>query len=188
LKQVSLPGESERDFRIRLREFAHERRDLEVERLKRKYAGKFNTLERQINTAQRRLDKESADLQNQKMNTALSVGSTLLGMFFGRRSRAGITTAARSATRISKEKQDIERVEEKLAYLQDKVKDLELELQEEIDKIVSKYDPESEVFEILEVRPRKSDILQRYYGLVWVPFAKLSDGSRKPLTQELVNL
>ena len=188
LKQVSLPGESERDFRIRLREFAHERRDLEVERLKRKYAGKFNTLERQINTAQRRLDKESADLQNQKMNTALSVGSTLLGMFFGRRSRAGITTAARSATRISKEKQDIERVEEKLTYLQDKVKDLELELHEEIDKIVSKYDPESEVFEILEVRPRKSDILQRYYGLVWVPFAKLSDGSRKPLTQELVNL
>ncbi len=188
LKQVSLPGESERDFRIRLRQFAHERRDLEMERMKRKYASKFNTLERQINTAQRRLDKENADLQNQKMNTALSVGSTLLGMFFGRRSRAGITTAARSATRISKEKQDIQRVEEKLLYLQDKLKELEIELQEEIDKIVSQYDPELEIFEILELRPKKSDILQRYYGIIWVPFARFSDGSCKVLIQELANL
>ncbi len=62
-KTVSLPDEPERDFRIRLQQVAHERRDLEVERIKRQFSKKIDTLERQLKTAQRTVDKEGDQYQ-----------------------------------------------------------------------------------------------------------------------------
>ncbi len=169
--EVSRPGESERDFRLRLRDVARERRDLETNRLRRKYARKLATLERQRLTARQRLDKEAADYQDRKMDTMISVGSTILGMFLGSRARSGITRAARSTTRIAREKRDIEMAQEKLEQVEERIRNLEIELQAEIDKISRELDPEMEVFQEIVIRPRKSDIMQRYFGILWMPYA-----------------
>ncbi len=177
-KQISAPGETEREFRIRLQQAARERRDLEVDRLRRKYARRMKTLERQQLTAQQRLGKESSDYQQKKMDTAISFGTTLLGMFMGgSRTRSGITRAARSTSRMSKEKQDIARAQEKLAQIEAQIRALEEELQAEIDMIAEKYDPELEELQSILIRPRKSDILQRYFGILWIPYLHSSDGS-----------
>ncbi len=180
-KQISRPGESERDFRIRLTQIMHERRDLEIDRLRRRYASKIDALEKQIRTAERQLDKEATDLQQQKMNTALSIGSTVLGMLFGSRSSTRIATAAKTASRISKERRDFDRTEDKLADLQDKLRDLESELQNEIDQLTFRFDPASELLETVDIRPKKSDVLQRYFGLLWLPFAHLPTGEIQAL-------
>ena len=180
-KQISRPGESERDFRIRLTQIMHERRDLEIDRLRRRYASKIDSLEKQIRTAERQLDKEATDLQQQKMNTALSIGSTVLGMLFGSRSSTRIATAAKTASRISKERRDFDRTEDKLTDLQDKLRDLESELQNEIDQLTLRFDPASEPLETVDIRPKKSDVLQRYFGLLWLPFAHLPTGEIQAL-------
>jgi hypothetical protein len=52
---TSEPLESERDFRIRLREVAHERRDEEKEKLRSKYASKIQKLEEKIRKARQTL-------------------------------------------------------------------------------------------------------------------------------------
>jgi len=183
-KLVSQPGESERDFRIRLGQAMRERRDLETERLRRKFATRVNRLENQLLNAQQRLEKEKADLQQKKMDMAVSVGSTILGAFLGgRRSRSGITRAARSATRMSKEKQDIVKAQEKLARVQEQIQALDEQFQRESELIAQKFDPMSETLQQVILRPKKSDILQKWYGIFWVPFLHRGDGTAEALSE-----
>ena len=175
-KKVSRPGESARDFRIRLTETAHEQRDLETERLKRKYAGKVATLERQLNTAQQQLDRESDQYSQKKMDIAFSVGSTLLGALLGGGSRRGVTSAARSASKISKEKRDIARAEAKVAAVQERIQKLDAQFDAEVRRLGEKYDPMQEPLTPLRISAKKSDVVQKYYGILWVPYEKRSNG------------
>src|SRR4029079_2001994 len=67
LQIASNPGESERDFRIRLQQFARERRDEAVEKLRQKYAPKIAALEEQQRRAQQSVVREAAQAKNQKL-------------------------------------------------------------------------------------------------------------------------
>lgn len=168
-KLVSLPDESERDFRIRMGDAARERRDLEMDRLRRQYARKIETVERQLVKAQQRVAKEEDQYSNKKMDMAISIGTTVLGALFGSKRRSYASTA-RKVSGLSREKQDISRAEEKLVQVEERLRDLEAELQERLDEISLKYDPANEALEEVVIRPKKSDIMQRWYGILWVPF------------------
>lgn len=184
--QVSLPGEPERDFRIRLSQTGHERRDLEVDRLKRKYASKIDTLERQLLTARHQVEREESQYKQKQMDTALSAGSSILGMLLGGRSaRGGVTRAARSATRMSKEKQDVERALEKVANLEERLQELQEQFRQDAEQISSSLDPMSETLQQIVLRPKKTDILQRWYGILWVPYLYRQDGTRESLLPQI---
>ncbi|HEX2270311.1 MAG TPA: hypothetical protein VHH35_12275, partial [Pyrinomonadaceae bacterium] len=55
---ASNPGESERDFRVRLQQIAREKRDEAVEKLRRKYAPKFEQLEERKRRAEQVVTRE----------------------------------------------------------------------------------------------------------------------------------
>lgn len=185
--QLSRPGEAERDFRIRLSQTGHERRDLEMDRLKRQYASKIDALERQLLTARQQVEREADQYKQKQMDTAISAGSSLLGMLLGgkRGLKGGVTQAARSATRMSKEKQDVQRAQEKLAQLEARFQELQEQFQKEVEKIGSQFDPMSETFQQIILRPKKSDVLQRWYGLLWVPFLHRPDGGQESLVPQI---
>ncbi|UCE08610.1 MAG: ATP-binding protein, partial [bacterium] len=139
LTTVSEPGEAERDFRIRLQLVAHEKRDMLVERLRQKYASKIARLEERIRRAEQAVDREREQAQQQKLQTAISFGTTLLGAFMGRKkmSRSTLgraTTAARGAGRAMKEAKDVDRAEENLQVLQQQLSELQAQLSEEIEQ------------------------------------------------------
>lgn len=113
-KEISHPKETEADFRIRLSQTAREKRDSWTEELRQKYAKKIASLEDQIYRAQERVDREQDQAQQQKVQAAISIGTSLLGAFLGRKvtSRANVSkagTAMRSASRTMKERGDVER-------------------------------------------------------------------------------
>jgi hypothetical protein len=183
LKMNSYHGESERDFRIRLLQVAHERRDLEVDRLKRAYTKKINALEKRLSTTRRLVEKESDQYKQKMLDTAISVGSTLFDVFLGGRgSRRTVSRTARSASRLGKEKGDIARAKEKMMQIESQIKELENQLQEEINQISGKFDLSDEHLDKVVIRPKKSDVLQKYFGLIWVPFFHGDDGSIISLT------
>jgi hypothetical protein len=157
-KLVSRPGESERDFRIRLREVARERRDAELDKLRRKYAPKIAALEDRVR-------REQQQAQEQKLGAAVSFGSTLLGAFIGRRgstlSRAG--SAARAASRVHRETQDVASVQQRLAHLQAEC-DAEVAALQAV--------PTDDELETVEVRPRKTNVAVRLVALVWAPYVE----------------
>jgi hypothetical protein len=183
LKLSANPGESEGDFRARLSLSLREQRDAEVERLRKKYAPRLQTLQGQQLRAEQKIEREKAQLSQQKLNTALSVGATILGAFFGRKvaSSANVgraATAARSATRISRESQDVDQAAGSLETIQQRFTDLQAELEQEIAKVQGELDPSAIALDSVEVKPRKTDTVVSEVALVWqgvfVPKAEVS--------------
>ena len=174
LKLASAPGETEGDFRVRIGERLREKRDAEVAKLKAKYAPKLLTLTDQLRRAGERVEREKAQAGHQKMNTALSVGATLLGALFGRglRSTGSVgraTTAARSASRIGKERADVVRAEENAGVLQERLDALQAQFDAEVAALREPVAPDALEIQKRAVRPRKSDIAINALGLCWTP-------------------
>ena len=182
---TSAPGEAERDFRIRLRQVAREQRDEAVGQLRRKYAPKTAVLQDRIRRAEQAVERETEQAGEQKLSTALSVGATLLGAFLGRKAVSASTvgraaSAARSAGRLRREQQDIERASETVAALQQRLAELEAEFQSEVAAAEAASDPLSEALETVEVRLKKANISVRLVALAWAPYRQAADGSAAP--------
>jgi hypothetical protein len=172
LKLSSNPGESEGEFRTRLSLSLREQRDAEVERLRKKYAPRVQTLQDQQVRAQQKIEKEKSQLSEQKINTALSVGASILGAFFGRKVASSanigrVATAARSAGRISRESQDVDQAAGSLETIQQRLADLQAELETEIAKVQGELDPAAIALESIDVKPRKTDTVVSEVALVW---------------------
>jgi hypothetical protein len=167
----SKPGESERDFRLRMQQIAREQRDQAVEQLRQKYAPKARALEDRIFRAQQALDKEKEQARNQQLSSVLSIGTSVLGAIFGgsRKSTASVLTGARGLGKIYKEGQDVNRAGESVERLNEQLQALNAELEQQVQQLQSGPDPLTEPLEILLVKPKKTNITVRFLGLVWKP-------------------
>jgi hypothetical protein len=175
LGEVSKPGESERDFRIRLAERGREKRDEQVEILRKKYGTKIAQIQERIRRAHQVKDKQAAQASQQTLQTMISAGSAVLGMFFGRRrtlSAAG--TAVRGVGRTLQERKDVSQAEETIEALEKQLADLNAELETEVDNLGERFDPEAGELEVFGLKPRKTDVEVRFLTLAWVP--KSPDG------------
>jgi hypothetical protein len=182
LGATSRPGESERDFRIRLRDLWREKRDAGAAALQAKYEPRLERLRAQIERAQATQARESEQLRQQKTQSAISIGATVLGAFLGgRRSAVGrATTAARGLERSRKEAADVERAEASVEALQAKLQALDAEFQSELAAQDAGFDAEREPLERVAVRPKKTNIDVRSVSLAWVPTLD-ENGVRRPL-------
>jgi len=180
-REYSKPGESERDFRVRLQQSAREARDAQVEQLRQKYAPKITQFQDRIRRAQQAVDRESAQANQAKLQTAISFGTTLLGALFGRKavsvSTLGrATTAARGVGRSMKEQQDIGRAGETVEALQEQLNALEAELQTETQALEAKIDAQNETLETISIKPKKTNISVQLVALAWAPYWRDESG------------
>src|SRR5690606_11336439 len=141
-KENSQPGENERGFRARLVTRAHEERDAAKDRLRDRYAARLRTLDDRIRRAEGQVAEQKQQASARKLDTAVSIGSTVLGVLFGRRKLSATTlgraaSSARSAGRSAKEAGDVERAEENLASLQQQKAELEAELAAQLDAVAA---------------------------------------------------
>jgi hypothetical protein len=168
--EVSQPGESERDFRLRLQQVAREQRDLAVEKLRQQYTTKMRPLEDRLFRARQAVEKEKQQASSQTISTVLNVGMSVLGSIFGgsRRSSIGkVITGARSAGRTYEQRQDVDRAEDTVERLEEQVKALEADLQQQIEALTAGPDPMTEELEKISVKPKKTNISVKLVGLVW---------------------
>ncbi len=169
---VSEPGESEREFRVRLAERARERRDEEIDELRSKNRSKVEALEERIRKARQAVDVQAEQVSQQRMRTAINFGSTLLAAFTGRSYRGSAGSALGSLGRTSKEKQDVKRAQETVETLTAEVQELATGLEAQIDELEERFDPQTEELSRQSVRPRKSDIEVRLVALAWCPYRR----------------
>jgi hypothetical protein len=180
LKQVSNPGEDERDFRIRLQQFAREQRDEMVEDLRKKYAPKIATLKERLRKAEQAVEKQTEQAKKAKINTAISIGSTILGAFTGRKVISQASTAMRGVTRAMDESKDVSRAGETVEAIQKQLADLQTEFDSETAASSEKIDPLSETLETLTIKPKKADISIQLVSLVWTPYWQDAQGEQTP--------
>jgi hypothetical protein len=176
LKSTAKPAMSEGEFRSQLALALREQRDAAVEQLRKKYAPKVDALTQRIQRADQAVEHERAQLSQQKIQTAISVGTTLLGALLGRKSLSATTltragSAIRSAGRISNESSEVANAETERATLQKQLEALEAELQQEITRTRSELDPAAVQLDKITLKPRKSDIGIQSLGILWVPHA-----------------
>lgn len=173
LKEISAVGEEERDFRIRLQHLAHEKRDDEVEQLKKKYEAKFQALESRLMRARQTMENRSTQANQKKMEAAVSAGTAILGALFGKKaisatSISKVGTAVKSTTRAMKSGEAIAQSKETLETLEAQMTQLELELEQEIAKLTEKYEISQEELEKVMIRPAAGGIALQLFALGWI--------------------
>ena len=178
-------GDSENEFRMRLAQIMREKRDLTVERLRKKYEKRFTTLRDRLMRAEHAIARESEQVKAKKVQTAISFGTAILGAFLGRKavsaaSASRVGTAMRSASRTRKEKMDVVRAEERAEAIRLQITELDERLQEDIDNIEFSMDAETETLDKISIKPKSSDITLEIFGLAWVPFRKDLGGELSP--------
>lgn len=187
-KEVSKPGEFERDFRVRIQQSGREQRDKAAEALRQKYAPKIASLEERIRRAGQQKEKQEAEARSSQVQAAISVGASILGAFLGRKiiSSANIgraTTAIRGAGRIMKESQDVGRAEENIIVVQQQLVDLEAQFKSERDALAAATDPLNEKLDTISIKPTKSNIAVKLVALAWTPHWRDRAGALAPAWQ-----
>jgi len=183
-KEVSKPGESERDFRVRLQQVARERRDAAAEKLRQKYGPKIATLQDRIRRAEQAVEREKEQAKQTGLQAALSVGATILGAFMGRKSLSATTigkasTALGKAGRTMKDVKDVGMAQDNVSALQEQLVELEAQFKSETDSL-SLSDPLSEPLETVALRPTKSNISVKLIALAWLPHWQDATGTLLP--------
>ena len=185
LNLTSGTGESKSEFLSRLAQAAREQRDLEVEKLRRKYSDRYNTLQNRLMRAEQALQREQEQAQSKKMETMVSFGTAILGAFLGRKaisagSATRFGTAVRSAGRMRKESMDVARAQETAAAVKNELAELDERLQRDIDNLDTRIDPADEELEEIAVKPQSTNITVDAFGLTWMPYRKDAGGRLTP--------
>jgi hypothetical protein len=175
LDQYSHPGESERDFRVRLQQSAREERDTQAEKLRAKFGPKVAALEERIRKAQQAVEKQRAESRTSMLGTIISVGSTFAGAFLGRKKLSAATlgkaaTAARGVGRMAQQKSDVGRATDNVEALQQDLADLEAQFKAELDALATKVDPATIALETKTIKPKKTNISVQTVALAWAPY------------------
>lgn len=172
--QYSKADETERDFRIRQTHELREIRDRKLAELKDKYTQKLTTLEEKLARAQKTLSNEKAQAQDLDLQSALSIGNTILGAFVGRKmitssnlNRAA--QAARNVQRSSRQKDNIADAEDSITKLTDKITDLETEFEGEVIDLKNNFESEANKLEPIGIEPDKTSTILTNFVLCWVP-------------------
>lgn len=183
--QTSKPGESERDFRIRLEHVMKEERDEAIEQLRKKYAVKLETMQNRVNAAQMKLENVQDQVKEQEMHSAISFGTTVLGAILSRRVSASIInragSAAKSASRITRKKEQVEDMAESLADLQELQAALENEMSQALSGIRNKFEIGPEDLDVVSVPLKKPQVSLQLFGLVWLPYRLADKDKMEPV-------
>jgi hypothetical protein len=186
LKLTSLPGESAGDFRTRCDLALREQRDAAVEALRARFAPKMASAQDALRRAEERVEREQQQASQQKLQTAVSIGATVLGALFGggRRLGAGTigraSTAARAASRVAAEAADVARAGEAVELARQRLADLEAEVEAAVRDLQQSLDPSRLELREQSLAPRKADILIGSLRLAWLPWRRGNDGFPHP--------
>jgi len=169
-KLLSNPDEDISDFKSRLLDILREEKDKSIEKLTEKYAKKEEKLEKDYTKLLEKLEKEEADVKAATTQSALSIGSSVLGALLGR-TKVGTLSASvtglNKASRVLKQKKDVDLVKKKIEKLTEDIKELEKELEQNIEDMSEKYDIEKYNIETISIKPKKSDIFGIKVALLW---------------------
>jgi hypothetical protein len=179
LDVYSLTSETDRDFRIRLNHLMNERRDAQIDALRKKYAPKVEKLDEKIRAAEQKLAIDDQAFQEQQRDSAINAGATIFGAILRHRTPTAMinraTTAAKSFNKASKKKQELDNARDNLNAMQESKNALSQEMSSEIRALQLKFSAEADTFETVPFLMKKSGVTLSLSGLVWLPYSEKDD-------------
>lgn len=180
-KLTSLADEPESEFRQRLAQSAREKRDLTVEKLRKRYESKTSTLEARLLRAEQSIARESEQSSKKRLDAAVSIGAAILGAVLGRKrfsssSASKIGTAVKTVGGVRKESSDVARAQATANKVREDLQVLAEQFDVEVANLDAAYDAEAEELKEILIKPKSSDIEIQLVALAWVPFTRDSKG------------
>jgi hypothetical protein len=129
--------------------------------------------------------REQSQLSQQKLQTAFSIGASILGAFMGRKALSAtnlnrVSSAARSATRIGRESSDVDHADDNLDVVRQQRADLQRQFQADTAALEGSFDANAVSLRNVQVSPRKSDIAVGEVAVLWAPWRTGADGFPAP--------
>jgi hypothetical protein len=174
-KSVSKISESEGDFRARLQIVAHEQRDIEIGKLRKKYDARIGVQERKLLRAEQKLETEQAQSTQSKLDTVVSIGSAILGAFMGRKRISATTTtrigsAVKRAGRMGQQSDDVRHAKAVLKEIHTNMAELNTKFEKDVDRLELSFDAQTEKLESVVVKAISANIQVHLVGLTWLPY------------------
>ncbi len=180
----SQPDETEGEFRARLAQKARELRDAAVDDLRQKFAKKAQPIEERLRRAQAAVEKEKEKRKGAWIQTAVSIGTSVLGTLLGRKSRGGVLTgsgaAMRQAGRAWNQGGDLDRAEDTVEAVQKQLDALDAECATAMDALAAKFDTGKMALQPQLLPPLKKNITITAVGVAWLPFFQVSESVLEP--------
>ncbi|MGJ0358944.1 ATP-binding protein [Aliarcobacter cryaerophilus] len=171
LKISSKQYESLDDFKIRIQDRLNEQIDEKIENLKQKFEKENTLLEQKISKLFEKLKKEEQDSISATTNSIISIGTSILGAFFGKSTKTAIVskvaTSSRGVSKALKERSDIKTVQGEIDDLQSLQDGLEEKLKIEIEKINDEFNISKYTIEEFFIKPKRTDIYDIKIELLW---------------------
>lgn len=171
---IADPEESESEFKARVTMAAREKRDNDIDAIRDKYEKKKRTIDDRLARAEERVERTKDQESDAKRQSAISIGSAILGGLLGRKFLGQSTvyrgtTAAKSVSRAHKSTGNVVRAEESFERVQQQLATLEKDMNEDLDAVSVAYESALDGIDTIELRPLKRDVVLDAYMLVWIP-------------------
>lgn len=168
-------NESIESFRGKVQAKANEKVQAEIEKLMQKSQTTQKRLEERLRKAKQKLEKEKSDVTSSAIDTAISIGSSIIGAFFGRKllSSTNVSkaaTSARRARRVLNEREDVEFAKDELEHIEEELNLHLEEVENEANQIRQSLGIDNFQVKTLSITPRKTDIYDIKSFLLWKEF------------------
>jgi DNA helicase HerA-like ATPase len=171
LKIISKQNESLTDFKIRIQDRLNEKIDEQIESLQLKFSKTNDSIDDKLNKLFDKLEKEQLQANTTTTDAIISIGTSLLGAFFGKSTTAStlgkVASSAKGATKILKEKSDVKYVEGEIQQLQIEKEELQKTLENEISKINEENKISNFQIEEIFIKLKRTDIFNIKLELLW---------------------
>jgi len=177
LKVYSRVGESREDFANRCQREAATQSEDDKRKLHDRFEKKTRSVQKKIQTAERKLEKAQADASASKRHETVSGLGSLLSVFFGSKSKSSMAkkamnkaggfssrraSSSRAATRA-------ESAEDRIEDLVEELDELEGELIEAMEALDAKWLERAEEIAAMEIGLEKGDIDVADVAVLWIP-------------------
>lgn len=169
LDLYSQVGEDQPDFQMRVRGAAEQERDREVEKIRERLETRLDRAEERLRQEQHQLSDAEADYAARKRDETLSAAETVLGFFGRRRSSTALSRASSKRRMTEKARLKVEKREEQIIVYEETLKELQREMQTDVEEINDRWAEIAEAMQEFRVRPRRADVQIIFAGLGWRP-------------------
>ncbi len=170
LKLYGAGGEGEADFRARVDQAIQDRIDVQVAKLHARVDREVATLQERLERYEGKLENLRNESQRRQTESMWKAGAAVLGFFTG--GRRSLNTAITSHHRSGSAKDRVSQSENELALLQQKLEEVQSQLQEQVAAIEMREGQARSKVEARPVRLDRGDIKLNRFGILWIPVTR----------------
>jgi hypothetical protein len=169
LKLTAEPGTTRAAFRTQCSEAAREKRDEEIEKLRKKYETKITSIERKLLKEEQELSEDEGELASRRLEEAATLAENVIGLLGGSRSSRRISTSMTKRRMTKKAKADIEESVQLIESYKKELTELEAEVKEAAAEVEQKWVEAAAEIEEKSFSPYKKNIFVDLFGVSWLP-------------------